>query len=402
MPATTGEKSTQLGSLFFVVVTLFWFAQYAYIPFLSAHLAALGMAASVIGVIVGAYGFTQLVCRIPLSIADNLTGNHRLFMAGGLVAIVVACLLPYLSASAPVYLLSRAIAGIASSSWVSFTAAALEGAGKAATQRMGKVILANNLGMLLAQVFGTLLYQFFGIMPLFLVCILAAAAGLVLLLRIPADAFKRAQHTAPPPGGSPLRTSLKSFAAAVRSRHLWLCALLMALTQFVVTSTNGSFTGVFAQALGAKGLQLGLISIVFLVMGLVVSFLLGKSRTATLPQRAILVASYAGLALYCWLTALCQTPGPLVAVQLLGGGCRTAQNVILMASAGRELADSQKAFAMGIFQSVYSLGMTFGPMLSGAVFDLNGSFSLTFFVVGLAGIVAAIWALLAYKNPAHA
>ena len=45
--------------LLLVIVVLFWFAQYVFVPFLSPHLTALGMTASVAGMIMGAYGMAQ-------------------------------------------------------------------------------------------------------------------------------------------------------------------------------------------------------------------------------------------------------------------------------------------------------------------------------------------------------
>ena len=52
-------------AFFLAIVTLFWFAQYIFVPFLSPHLIALGITASFAGVIMGAYGVAQLVLPFP-------------------------------------------------------------------------------------------------------------------------------------------------------------------------------------------------------------------------------------------------------------------------------------------------------------------------------------------------
>ena len=47
------------------VVVLFWFAQYVYIPYQTPFLTGKGVAAWMIGTVVGAYGVTQMIFRLP-------------------------------------------------------------------------------------------------------------------------------------------------------------------------------------------------------------------------------------------------------------------------------------------------------------------------------------------------
>ncbi|MDR2515739.1 MAG: MFS transporter [Christensenellaceae bacterium] len=379
------------GKLFYLVVMLFWFAQYIYGPFLSPYLAAAGVSAALIGTIAGAYGFTQMLLRVPLSLGDSLTGNHRLFMGGGLLAIVLACLLPFLSDSPQIFLLSRAAAGVASATWVSYAAFALEGEGNA-NQRMGRLITANSAGVFLSMLTGTLLYKGSNIRLLFGIGALAAAIGFGLFLLGSS-------------GGTRPAAVQKSFSGAgfvqtLRSKNLWLCSLLMALAQFILFATNGSFVGVFAQeSLKASGSQIGLLSLVSQALGVATSFILGKTATRRLPERELLTGCFLLLALYCVCIAFVGSASLLIALQALAGISMTATNVLLMANAGRELDGGQKALAMGVFQSVYGLGMTFGPVAAGAVHGLVGSYPSTFLLVGAVGILAAIWAFFAYKNP---
>ncbi|MBQ3879560.1 MAG: MFS transporter, partial [Oscillospiraceae bacterium] len=57
--------------LFLVAVALFWFSQYVYTSYFTPYMSSLGIAASLAGTIVGAYGFTQLVLRIPFGVAAD-------------------------------------------------------------------------------------------------------------------------------------------------------------------------------------------------------------------------------------------------------------------------------------------------------------------------------------------
>ena len=67
-----------------IIVALFWFAQYVYIPYQTPYLAAISVSTSFIGVIVGSYGISQLALRLPVGILADLRPNHRLFCARGL------------------------------------------------------------------------------------------------------------------------------------------------------------------------------------------------------------------------------------------------------------------------------------------------------------------------------
>lgn len=376
--------------LLFWVVVLFWFAQYIYMPFFTPHLATIGIAASLTGVIAGSYGFTQLVARIPLSIADSLRANHRPFMLGGLVFAGLASALPLFFSSGWVFLACRIVSGIASSTWVSYVAFVLEGDASTAAQRMAKIVSANNLGILSAQVLGTALFSHTGILPLFAISAVTAAIGFILLAMGPVG---RPQ----PHAAAPQPFTLHDFGEVLRDGHLWLCSALMAVSQFVLYASTMSFSGVFAQALGAGGLALGLISILFLISGMAAAAVYGRAQSHKINQRGILAASFAVSAAACMLTGFCTAPWQVVLLQLFSGGARNLQYVILMASASRSLSSRQKSMSMGIFQSIYSIGMTAGPLAAGFLFE-HTSYATGFLLLGLGGVAGAVWAALCFKN----
>ena len=80
-----------------IIVALFWFAQYVYIPYQTPYLAAISVSTSFIGVIVGSYGISQLALRLPVGILADLRPNHRLFISlGTLCAGIASQALPVL------------------------------------------------------------------------------------------------------------------------------------------------------------------------------------------------------------------------------------------------------------------------------------------------------------------
>ena len=57
------------------VVVLFWFAQYVYIPYQTPFLTGKGVAAWMIGTVVGAYGVTQMIFRLPVGVMADWAGR---------------------------------------------------------------------------------------------------------------------------------------------------------------------------------------------------------------------------------------------------------------------------------------------------------------------------------------
>jgi MFS family permease len=153
---------------------------------------------------------------------------------------------------------------------------------------------------------------------------------------------------------------------------------------------------VFAQeVLGADSLQLGLIAIICQLTSISVSFLIGKFGGRALPERGVLTAGFLVFAVYCSLTTLCGA-SLLVVIQALCGVAFGVCHTILPGSAGKELDDSQKLLTMGLFQTIYSIGMIAGPAITGLVIQHgNGGFGIPFAL--LAG-VALVGAALSYTR----
>lgn len=371
-------------AVFLAAVVLFWFAQYIFTPFLTPHLLMLGVSASFAGVIVGAYGFAQLLLRIPLSVGEDCLKSHRLFMAGGFLVLAFGGVLPVLSSSPYCYLLSRALAGAGAATWVSYTVFFTEGR-SAVNERMGKLITANNLGILLSYLVGGWLYQPLGILPLFLISAGGAVLGMVLVLSLEK-------------GSKPVRTPFQpgDFLEVLKNRHLWLCSLLATLSQLVAFATAMSFVTNYAQENGADGFGLGLISMAFYGAGMLPSWMVGRGLCRRFSERGLIAFSFFLNMAYCLLLPFCHSAASLFAAQAVGGIGRSLLYTLLMASAPSDVPDRQKSTAMGVFQSVYSIGMAAGPALMGWILDSSGSYFAAFFAMAAFSFAGVVWTLLRY------
>ena len=77
-------------SVLYLAITLLWFSIYVYVPTLSTYAEGLGASYTLIGTILSAYGFVQMLFRLPIGIAADLTGRRKAFMLGGLGAAMAA------------------------------------------------------------------------------------------------------------------------------------------------------------------------------------------------------------------------------------------------------------------------------------------------------------------------
>ena len=100
--------------LLLAVTLLFWFAQYVYVPYQTPYLASLGIAPSMIGVILGAYGFTQMAVRMPVGVMADRKDRHKWFIAMGVLLAGLASLLRAFVPTAAAFLIANLLSGIAS------------------------------------------------------------------------------------------------------------------------------------------------------------------------------------------------------------------------------------------------------------------------------------------------
>lgn len=72
------------------IVVLFWFAQYVYVPFQTPYLIGMQVSSSMVGIIIGIYGFSQMALRMPIGIMADKNGHHKFFIIVGVASSALA------------------------------------------------------------------------------------------------------------------------------------------------------------------------------------------------------------------------------------------------------------------------------------------------------------------------
>lgn len=360
--------------LLVISITLFWFAQYVYIPFQTPYLKSLGAAASLTGIIVGAYGFTQMLLRAPQGILADRYNRHKGFILTGLVSSALASGLRLLVPTPGAFLAANLLSGVASTMWISFTIYYASLFDEAEMKKaMGYSMAACNGGILLAFVAGSLLNDIFSIREVFAASVISGTLGLLVALFIRED--KPAPRAASPV------SALKVFS----SKPLILWSLLGVSLQAILFSTALSFTASYLKLLTSQEFLLGVSSAIFIASSVAASLLIGHIRT--LSSRALIGILFGFLLLYCALMPLTHAVWQVCLLQVAAGIGNGALIPLLMALALDGVDSSRKSTAMGFFQAAFGIGMTLGPMLTGALIEGSG-YPAGYWAMGLLALIS--------------
>lgn len=363
--------------LMFLTTGVFWFSQYAITPFLNAELKRMGANAAFMGLMAGLYGLSQMLLRIPLGMAADRMGRQKPFIILGCGLLTLAgfgFLLWYTPGS---FLLLRALMGIASSAWVSFTV--LYGSyypSNEAPRRISQLNVANQSGRLLCYAAGAWAVAAWGVRAAFWLCALSAALSFIMSLMV---------HETAKPGQ---RTTLGSLREVARDPYMQRTALLGILTQIVAFSTYISFAVNLAIRLGAQEAELSVLNIALMVPTVLASILMSGWMLRKIPVRFILMIGFLSAALYCLLAPLAGSMLQLYLCQVLGGIASACTFGTLLGQCVRDIPPERRAAGMGLFQAVYGIGMTLGPVMMGIMIDWMG-LNISYFVIGAVALFSA-------------
>lgn len=367
-------------ALITVVVVVFWAALYLFVPVLSPYARHLGASLDLVGIVVGSYGVSQFLLRIPTGWLSDRLGRRRPFVALGLVATAASCAVMALAPSPWYLVLGRGLSGIGATMWVPLSvmlAAAFPP--ERAVAAMALASFANNLGQILATVSGGWIADQWGWTAPFVAGAIVAGIGLMLLALV-----REVPRGAKPP------TSLAALAEVVLNPHLLAVSGLGILVQYTTWVTVFGFTPLHGSELGASSAALGWLTMVS-IAGSALASLAADRLTRRFDHRAVLAAGFAVAAVSTAAIPFTTTVPALFVVQFAGGVGRGLVLPLLMGLSIAGVPSQQRALAMGVFQSVYAIGMFGGPMVAGAVgrwLGLPGAF-LTTAAITLVGVVGA-------------
>jgi len=402
---TNKRERSMLAAIF-----LFWFSVYTYPSFLSSYAENTLKAGSVlVGLIVGSYGFTQMVIRIPLGIFSDMIKKRKLFVQLGFVASMVASIgLAVVSmfdadphpALAYAALICRGMAGVAASTWVAFSvlysaAYPPEQTGAA----MSRMAFPQTGSQVIAMLLGAYLMNYLGEIWAFLLATAAGIAGLAIISRV--------DDIPPPPGRN---YTLKGLFEVAKDRGLITGTLLATLYQLVAWATVQGFVQNWAgeHVVGFTSTHLGWLSFAYLLPNTFVSRISGGKLSDKFGRMNVLGAGFMMVAIACCLYPFTRSVALLFVNQAIFGIGTGMILPLTMAQSVQNIPAEKKGAAMGMYQAIYGAGMFLGPVIAGAMikwFTTSAStvpgYAANFYMCAVIAVLGAVVAIMTGRKKAH-
>ena len=380
-PWESPPKGTR--TAFFVITSLYWITLYLYVPVMSPYAEYKGGTLEMVGLVVSAYGFAQLLLRMPLGMWSDRLGRRKPFLVLGFVASVVSSIGFILSPDPWWMVVARFMAGISACAWVAFTVLfASYFSPQDTTRAMSYISFCTRLSVMGSTYVGGLLAEQYGWLAPFWASVGVGVLGVLGVAWVYEQPRVRV----------PLQPPLDRIRSVVRYRELVFASLVSALGQYNTFATLFGFVPTYAVGLGANKAQLGTMSLLSMLANAVATLLAGMVVAPRLGARRTVMLSYLMMAGATAVLPWIQDMGLLYVTQTVSGFGRGMATPILMGLAIARLPDSEKATAMGFYQAVYAIGMFSGPVAAGWIGEQWG-YGVLFGSTAVVTVVTAMVAL---------
>ncbi len=373
---------------YLAMVSLFWFAQYVYIPYQTPFLTAAGAGSAFTGMVVGAYGISQLILRFPIGLCADSVGRHKYFIMAGALASGTASVFRVVWCNGPGFLVANLFSGLASAMWISFmvfyTSHFSVQDQQSATSR---IVLFNNFGMLLGFLCSAASYRRLGMAG---ICVLSVCAGLIAFL------FSAGiKETAVQPGIHKTRELL----SVCKNKRLLMFSFIALIQQGIQLTTAMSFTNQILKSLGASDGMVGISSVIYMMSSVGFAAFAASGICRGKGPRFWIPLVFAVVALYCVLVPAAGSIPVLLLLQILPGMSTGILFSFATSEAMEEIPAQSRSTAMGLFQAVYAVGMTTFPVFTGALATGRGIRAGYLLLAGIA-CLGGIGAVIFYKRKA--
>ena len=367
-----------------IAMVFFWASEYCHAPYFTPYLEGLGFASTLIGIMTGVYGFTQIFARIPIGIITDAFSCYKKTILFGTVATTLSSFFLMFATSAWAIITCRVIAGLAASTWLAFTV--LYNAyyrDDESVAAMTNVNAFSNGGKLLAFFLGILTASVWGYKIPLLCSFLTGCVSIFAVLLL-----------------EPVKINHESFSfshvvSVIKTPSIIAASLLAVMMQFYMQGTVFSFTSGRAAAAGTSSFMIGIISLSFTLIQVITAPYIGKKLLRRISARTALFGGFMLLAAAALIIGLSGEGLLLAAANILAGIGNLIINGLLMAKVVSSVSEEKRSTAMGFYQAVYGIGMSLGPVAVGSIVSSSGYEAAYFAVATMMGVTAvAAWALL--------
>lgn len=341
-------------------VYLFWASLYFYVPTLPIYIQTKTSSLATVGVVIAMYGLWQGLARLPLGIAADWLGRRKPFVLACCVCSALGAWLMNSAGGVNGLILGRGISGLAAAGWVPLVVL-FSGLfpPEQAVRASAILSMINSISRMSATALTGALNDWGGYSLAFYASMFVAAQTILVILPV------QEEHR------PPKKQSMAAIGRLILRQDVLIPSLLGAVNQYAIFATTYGFFPILAKNLGANNLIQGGMTTINLAAMTVGNF----SATGILkrfhPTQLVLL-SFVIYLMGIGMAAFAGSLWVVLAAQVLTGLASGIGYPILMGMSIQKVIDEERATAMGVFQSVYAIGMFGGPWLSGILAEWIG------------------------------
>jgi MFS family permease len=377
------NQRRNLARLYLAAVFFFWASMYVYMPTLPQYVQGKTNQLALVGIVLSMYGLWQALLRLPLGVASDRVGRRKPFIIICFIFSALGAWLMSTSSDALWLGIGRGITGLAAAGWVPLVVAfsglfppkdAIKAATILSFTNFISRMLITNLTGFLNEIGGYSLafYVAIGLSALAVLAISFAKEE-----RIPSKI-----------------TSIQDIGRIIIRKDVILPSMLGAVNQYAVFATTFAFMPILAKQLGATDVTQSILMSFFGIGAMMLGSLMISKLMKQFETRNLIYVSFILTASGIGILALASTLWMVFVAQFLIGFASGIGYPTLMGLSIERVSESERATAMGVFQSVYAFGMFAGPYLNGWLADAMGlpyMFVANAIVVFLLGMLGTIF-----------
>ncbi|MEI3612888.1 MFS transporter [Pseudogracilibacillus sp. SO30301A] len=376
---------------FNLAVFCFWFSIYIYVPLFGVYLENIGFSYSAIGIILGAYGVTQIVFRLPLGIlSDVLHKIRKHLLIGGFICAFLSCFILIYFEAFLLVLFARLLAGITASMWVMATVLySYYFTPDKAAKAMGTMQFNTVTTQLICMAVSGFLIHLFGWNFPFWLGAITSLLGIYFAWNIKEVDVKNQDKT---------ELNVKEYLKSTNSiSGLKMVTFLSLIAHAVLFITIFGFSPLMAVSIGISEHNFVWLMCAFFIPHALISLGLMVFNLDPKYNRMVLVVSFIFTALFLICIPFANS---LLSISLYHAGLGLALGFIfplLLSEVVKISPNDLKMSAMGYYQSFYALGILIGPIVAGVVAEQAGLKDV-FLYIALITFISALILLFWKRN----
>lgn len=368
--------------LFFIISILFFICIHSIDAFLAPMMLEQGIEPQMMGIIMGASGLATLLIRFPLGIISDVAKSRKIFIQISLLLPIFTWPLAWLEPNAVTLYLAKAADGVTAATWVLYNILFIRYFDrKEAPAAVALLALAGPVGVFIGNCIGGLLIHYFDNNIAFLLSCVAGLLALILTTRIN-DVHDAVQAPT-------LQACISGARKQLSDRSVWMIGILGTIVILVPFATRDTLTPIYAEQLGARAGILSLLSNIHLIF-----YALAIALCSSVFYRRLGVMKTALVGIILQILSTLGIPftdnmSLIYALQALAGFSFGMAFAAFMSLSVINTSPDEQSTRMGLFQTIYSLGMFVGPVMMGVMLQ-HVNLSSGYFLIAALSVVAVV------------